>query len=202
MKVKHWIVAALCLLAWSDALASETIVMMRHGEKPDGGLGQLNCKGLRRALALPGVLAAKYGRADAVFAPNPAALKNDQGTMYAYIRPLATIEPTAIRLGLPVNVAIGYEDVAGLQAALLAPALRDSTVFVAWEHREIEVLAKAMLKSVGGADDEVPTWKGNDFDSLYVMRVSQGDDGKPRIQFSVEHQGLDGLADSCPELPR
>ena len=202
MNAKRWIAGALCFFACANAMAAETIVMLRHGEKPDGGLGQLNCKGLRRSLALPDVLVTKFGKADTVFAPNPAALKNDQGTMYAYVRPLATIEPTAIRLGLPVNVSLGYEDVAGLQAALLAPALRDRTVFVAWEHREIEVLAKAMLKAVGGTGEEVPNWKGNDFDSLYVMHVTQGDDGKPRIQFSVDHQGLDGLPDSCPELPR
>ena len=29
----------------------ETIVMLRHGEKPAGGLGQLSCKGLNRALS-------------------------------------------------------------------------------------------------------------------------------------------------------
>ena len=36
----------------------ETIVCIRHGEKPLLGLGQLTCKGLNRALALPQVLLA------------------------------------------------------------------------------------------------------------------------------------------------
>jgi hypothetical protein len=42
--------------AWSDD-AVETIVLVRHGEKPDKGLGQLDCQGLNRALALPPVIA-------------------------------------------------------------------------------------------------------------------------------------------------
>jgi hypothetical protein len=33
--------------------AQETIVALRHAEKPAGGLGQLTCQGLSRALALP-----------------------------------------------------------------------------------------------------------------------------------------------------
>jgi hypothetical protein len=32
--------------------AAETIVFVRHGEKPQDGFGQLNCQGLNRALAL------------------------------------------------------------------------------------------------------------------------------------------------------
>src|SRR6266852_9558725 len=49
----------------------ETIVFLRHGEKPPGGLGQLTCEGLNRALALPPILISKFGRAEYVFAPDP-----------------------------------------------------------------------------------------------------------------------------------
>jgi hypothetical protein len=52
--------------AWSDD-AVETIVLVRHGEKPDKGLGQLDCQGLNRALALPPVIAKTFGRPSAVF---------------------------------------------------------------------------------------------------------------------------------------
>jgi hypothetical protein len=37
---------------WADT----TIVIVRHGEKPPAGLGQLSCQGLNRALALSQVL--------------------------------------------------------------------------------------------------------------------------------------------------
>jgi hypothetical protein len=54
---------ALC----GDAL--ETIVLVRHGEKPNKGLGQL-----------------------------PSQQKQDAGVFYDYVRPFATVEPSAIFL--------------------------------------------------------------------------------------------------------
>jgi len=46
-----------------QAVAVETIVFVRHGEKPANDLGQLTFQGLNRALALPDVLIKKYGNA-------------------------------------------------------------------------------------------------------------------------------------------
>src|ERR1700736_643011 len=69
--------------------AVETIVLVRHGEKPDKGLGQLNCQGLNRALALPPVIAKNFGRPSVIFAPDPSDRKVDDGEPYDYVRPLA-----------------------------------------------------------------------------------------------------------------
>jgi hypothetical protein len=55
----------------------ETIVLLRHGEKPAGGLGQLTCKGLNRALALPSVLIGRFGKPGYIYAPNPSMQVND-----------------------------------------------------------------------------------------------------------------------------
>ena len=111
----------------SSVTGTETIVVLRHGEKAPGGLGQLSCKGLNRALALPKLLIERFGRANAVFAPNPS-VEVREGALtrqeYSYVRPLATIEPTAIELGLPVNTQIGFPDIAGLEAAVTAPPIR------------------------------------------------------------------------------
>src|SRR5262245_15594831 len=87
----------------TDAGAQQTIVFFRHGEKPASGLGQLTCQGLNRALALPDVLNAKFGTPDFLYAPNPAVKIADPAGSFFYVRPLATIEPTAIRFGLSVN---------------------------------------------------------------------------------------------------
>jgi hypothetical protein len=95
--VALWL-AAFCAgtLASANACATdntvETLVFVRHGEKPAEGLGQLSCKGLNRSLALPAVIAAKFGKPDAIFAPDPGQQKNDGGHPYYYVRPLATIE--------------------------------------------------------------------------------------------------------------
>jgi hypothetical protein len=182
----------------ADYTEVERIVLLRHGEKPPAGLGQLNCQGLNRALALPAVLTGKFGKADAIFAPNPSKQKPDQGTLYDYIRPLATIEPTAIQLGLPVNTDIGFDETDRLASALLQPRYRKALIFVAWEHTEAATLAGRLLGQFGGDPHSVPKWKGNDFDSLYVVELRrQGD--KTTAQLHVEKQGLDGLSTSCPK---
>lgn len=74
----------------------------RHGEKPLQGLGQLECRGLNRALALPTVIQKSFGKPDAIFAPNPSDQRQDEGEQhYDYVRQLTTIEPTAIAFGMP-----------------------------------------------------------------------------------------------------
>lgn len=62
--------AALLLFSQS-ALAQETLIFVRHGEKPADNSGQLTCKGLNRALALPDVLLNRYGKPDFIFAAGP-----------------------------------------------------------------------------------------------------------------------------------
>lgn len=176
----------------------ETIVFLRHGEKPEAGLGQLSCKGLNRSLALPAELSSQFGRPDAVFAPDPSKQKVDAGTLYDYVRPLATIEPTAIAAGLPVDTTFGYDELAKLQTALTAPKYRSALVFVAWEHNEIQDLVAELLKDNGGDPTAMPKkWKGKDFDSLYVVRIKTVGAG-PTATFEAKAEGLDDVADGCP----
>src|SRR5580700_11576319 len=132
--------------ASQDEAAIQTIVFIRHGEKPEGGFGQLNCQGLNRALALAPIIAKSFGRPDAIFAPNPSHPKEDAGTLYDYIRPLATIEPTAIWFGLPVDVSIDFRDREGLQTAIEKRRVPDHNgfVFVAWEHRQIAPIVRSL----------------------------------------------------------
>ncbi len=181
-------------LAASAARADETIVIIRHGEKPERGLGQLNCQGLNRALALPDVLVARFGRPDALFAPDPGVTADDFGQPYNYIRPLATIEPTAIRLGLPVNAKWGLADLAPLEDELLSPAHAKQVLFVTWEHSLAVQMARDILARRGGDATSVPKWSRDDFDSIYVLRLP--DSGKPSL--GVEQEGLNGQSTSCP----
>jgi hypothetical protein len=202
MKISMRVISVLCgllLTLISTLSAAETIVMVRHGEKPDGGLGQLSCQGLNRSLALPNVLFGKFGKPFAIFAPNPGAQKNDQGQKYNYIRPLATIEPTAIRAGLPVNTQWSFIDIGSLKTALLNKDLQNKTVFVAWEHQLLEQLARDIVRQVGADANAIPTWDGKDFDSIYVIEISQDNDGNKHASFHVDHQGLNNLPTKCPE---
>jgi hypothetical protein len=198
-----WLALGLC--ACRDAARSnpgaaggtETIVLIRHGEKPAGGLGQLSCRGLNRALALPKVLIGRFGRADAIFAPDPAVQVREHSlttTGYSYVRPLATIEPTAIALGMPVNTQIGFPDIARLQAAVTAPEYANSTIFIAWEHKYAYDFARQMLHAYRLDRAQVPFWPQDDFETMYVFRIRNG-----AMAFSVEKEGLSGsLSDTCP----
>ncbi|WP_322091389.1 histidine phosphatase family protein [Paraburkholderia bannensis] len=174
-----------------------TLIFVRHGEKPAEGLGQLDCKGLNRALALPAVIAAKYGKPDAVYAPDPGEQKDDRGHAYYYVRPLATVEPTAIQFGLPIQTPYGHSHTDALEKTLLDPSLRNRTVLIGWEHREIETMVRKIVAGHGGAASDVPKWKSADFDSIYVVRVDWSS-GTPVVRFKHDREDLDGVSDECP----
>jgi hypothetical protein len=173
----------------------ETIVCVRHGEKPQGGLGQLTCRGLNRALALPKVLLAKFGTPEFVFAPNPT--QKSEKDKYYYIRPLMTIEPTAIRCGLPVNTQFGYREIKSLEDEVQKPQYRKATVFIAWEHSLLDKFAKDLVKSNGGDPTQVPGWLGSDFDTIFVIKIIHDGD-RATVSFSTDHEGLNDVSDTCP----
>lgn len=186
------VITASLVLAWVGNLPAatgsvETIVCVRHGEKPPGGLGQLTPQGLQRALALPDVLLRKFGTPQFIFAPDPAQVINEDKGTYSYVRPLATIEPTAIRCGLPVNTEFGYKDIAGLEQQLRQPDYENAVVFVAWEHLYLDKFVRRFVQDLGGNVAWVPKWIGKDYDSIYVIRIT---DGKT-ISFTLDHEGLD-----------
>jgi hypothetical protein len=174
----------------------ETLVCIRHGEKPPGGLGQLTCRGLNRALALPGVLLKKFGAPQFVFAPNPTE-KVDPGGYY-YVRPLVTIEPTAIRCGLPVNTEFGYRGIKGLEEELAKPPYQNATVFIAWEHGLLDEFAKNLVKDNGGNPVQVPPWPGKDYDTIFVIKVTRNGP-HTSLTFTIDREGLNNLSDNCPD---
>ena len=184
-------------IAAASAHGEETIVFMRHGEKPSGGLGQLTCQGLNRALALPNVLIGRYGPPDWVYAPNPAVKISDPSGSYFYVRPLATIEPTAIRAGKSVNTGYGYNNISGLQSVLIKSTKANDTIFVAWEHAYLVKVVQSIMNAYGGGA-AVPAWQTGDYDTLYVVRVNYTASG-PQATLDIQQEGLNGLSTSCPQ---
>ena len=192
-----WMAWAVIGAALAQPPVNETVVLIRHGEKPPAGLGQLSCQGLNRALALGGVLKQAFGKPDALFAPDPAIRKTDHGTPYDYVRPLATIEPAAIAMGLPVDTSIGFADIAALRTALEAQHLRQALVVVAWEHTELVALARLRLAAHGADPALVPAWDQGDYDGMDVVRITR-DGTKSNATFERRREGLDGQSSSCP----
>ena len=77
------------------------------------------------------------------------------------------------------------------------PDYRNAVVLVAWEHKSIEVIARALLAAHGGDPALVPKWHKDDFDSIYVVTLS-GTGNAAKATFAHQHEGLDGQLDACP----
>jgi len=189
------LLALILLITAADSRAEQTIVFLRHAEKPSGGYGQLTCQGLNRALALPHVLSTLFGKPSYMYAPNPAVKISDPAGSFYYVRPLATIEPTAIRFGLSVNTNYGYTDVAGLQAVLIKPSKDNTVSFVAWEHSYLVRVVQNIMNAYGGGVT-VPAWQSGDYDSLYVVRVNYGSTITAR--FHRDFEALNNRPTTCP----
>ena len=113
---------------------------------------------------------------------------------------LATIEPTAIQLGLPVNTQVGFDDIARLQSVVTAPEYANSTIFIAWEHKYTYDFARQVLRSYGMDPSHVPGWPTDDFETMYVLRITRAPGSPaPVVTFSVQQEGLQGsLSAACP----
>jgi hypothetical protein len=112
----------------------------------------------------------------------------DDATSFNYIRPLATIEPTAIRLGMPVNTDFGADQIGPLQTELLQPKYANALIFIAWEHVWEDRLAKRLVAWGGGNPNIVPDWPGN-YDTIFVIELSPTAAGVS-VGFSEQREGL------------
>ena len=173
----------------------ETIVFIRHAEKPEAGLGQINCRGLNRALALPAVLTSKFGKPDQIYAPDPAGKVHDPAGTFDYLRPLATILPTAIRLGMPVSCEYRYDQIKDLETELLSPERTGEVIFVVWEHHTLNQMVKDLVQLKGGDPKQVPDWPGSEYDRIDILQIPAGNGA---ITFAQDHENLNHLSDDCP----
>jgi hypothetical protein len=176
----------------------QTLVFIRHGEKPKEGLGLLTCQGLNRALMLPDWFIAHFPPPDDIFAPDPKVKTTElhgDGQRYDYVRPLLTIGPTAIRLGVPINTQLPFNDPGLLADTLLEPQYRHETIYLAWEHTNILEFAEVMLTRFD-SQAEVPEWPNSDYETVFVFTIDWSEPGS--MDFRVESQGLGPMSDICP----
>lgn len=179
---------------------TQTLVFLRHAEKPAGGLGQLNCQGLNRAIDLATLLPEKFGKADYVFAANPTrnVEEGELDNSYSYIRPLMTISPSAIKLGLPVNIHFSANDTSDLADELLHDKYHNAVIYTAWSHGYLpELINKVAAEAVGKKQNITDDWASSDYDSLYVLTLTWHN-GKASLESQSYKQGLDNGQESCP----
>lgn len=178
----------------------QTLVFMRHAEKPADGLGQLNCQGLNRAIDLATLLPQRYGKADYVFAADPSRQVEEgaDDDAYSYVRPLMTINPSAIKLGLPINLEYSANDTRALANELTDDKYHSSTIYTAWSHGYLpELINSVASKALGKKTTLTEDWSGSDFDSLYVLALTWKD-GKATLLSRIDKQGLNNGEKGCP----
>ena len=179
---------------------TQTLVFLRHAEKPDMGLGQLNCQGLNRAIDLSTVLPETFGKADFIFAANPSRhVEEGAGDhSYSYLRPLMTVGPSAIKLGLPVNIDFAANDTSDLADEFMRDKYHDATIYTAWSHGYLpELINKVAQEASGEKLKLVNDWTGDDFDSVLVLTL-KWNNGKATLQYENYKQNLNGGAVGCP----
>jgi len=186
------------MAAAAPVCAVETLVFVRHGEKPANvDNGQLTCAGHNRALALPNVLMPRYGAPNYVFAVGPKQNQDDNGVDYWYLRALATIEPTAVAASVTINLKYGKNDIDEVEAELAKPGYQNATVFLAWEHNELVKLVANIVKHNGGNSGVVPDWPSEDYDSIYVLTLMHNG-SQASVTFAHDSEGLGiSLPASC-----
>ena len=176
----------------------ETIVIVRHGEKPKKGLGQLNIAGLKRSLLLPDFFKKNFHNANYIFAPNPAdkhfAYHGDK-KWHCYVRPLATIEPTAITLGLPVDTTFGLKNTEQLVNKILQPKYHDSTIYIAWEHSRILDIAKELIDKMHASNISIPDWEEDNYNMVFVFNIDWSKSEGKKLSFKVMSENFNNLND-------
>ncbi|MFB0771684.1 histidine phosphatase family protein [Proteus cibi] len=188
-----FIFLSLFILGFSHmAYSDQTLVFIRHGEKPDNDSGQLTCKGLNRALALPDVLINQFGKPDALFAAAPK-----QSKLGHSLRSLQTISPIAIKTSLPIHLQYHAKEIKELREDLLSPQYKNAVIFIAWEHDNLVKVVRDIMKREGGDPKLIPKWKSSDFDSIYILKIIREGD-KKSIIFEKRQQELDGVSEVCP----
>lgn len=162
-----------------DHLANNTVLIIRHSEKPETGNG-LTAQGEERAR-----LYIKYFQP---FQDQHTPIEVD--SLYAgadsksSIRPRLTLEPLSKATNLPINSSISSKDPAALVAELRSHP-HGHAPLIAWRHGEMP----ALLTAFGASPDKLlPNghWPDDVFD--WVVVLTMGPDGQLVSQKLIHEQ--------------
>lgn len=140
-----------------------TVVIIRHGEKPDTG-DNLSCQGFNRSLQIPKSLDKQFKTASFVYVP-----KIKTGTHTSSVRMFQTVTPYVVKHNLAVNSSFKETDQKQVAAEVLT---RSGIVLLVWEHGNIQGVAKAL------GVKKAPSWNGKDFDSIWVITFDKKGNAK------------------------
>jgi len=147
----------------------QQIILIRHGEEPEGSSPDLSARGRARAERLAKYLPKEFGTPGALFAAAPSS---------SSVRCYLTLRPLADECDLIIGTAHKAEEFLNLAAKIrLDPALENRLVVVAWTHSELPSLAAAL----GVVRSDFPkVWNERVFDKTYLLRYKS--DGQPKVR--------------------
>jgi hypothetical protein len=110
-----------------------------------------------------------------------------------------TISPSAIKLGLPVNIKFSANDTSALADELVEDKYHNAIIYTAWSHGYLpDLINKVASEAVGEKHVITDDWSGSDFDTLYVLTLTWHN-GKATMLSRNYKQGLDNGQQTCPE---
>jgi hypothetical protein len=154
------VLIVLCFLCFADFSFAQTVVIIRHGEKPPNGKN-LNCQGLNRSLKLPAVLYSKFGIPGSIYVPS---LDNNISTGHA--RMFQTVVPLVAKYNLKINSKYAETDTAALAKEIKS---KKGFVLVVWKHSIIPSIVRAL-----GIQGFSRNWDDNDYDSIWIISFQKG----------------------------
>lgn len=168
-------------MAQSDLPKNSTILIIRHAEKPRGGVG-LAATGRARALAY-----VDYFQSFSVGGGPPLTIDYvfAAANSNSSCRPQLTIMPTAAALDLPIDDQIADEDYKTLASAIgKDAAYDDSTLLICWHHGHALLLANELagvklettLPVASAWPPDPKTWPADVFG--WVLIIVSDADGK------------------------
>ncbi|MBO1418155.1 hypothetical protein [Streptomyces sp. FH025] len=160
----------------SDQGGEAVVMIIRHGEKPEGGEPgldengkhdgkSLTRRGWDRADALPGLFSPP---APGLRTPARILAATDRGPLAGAHRMRQTVTPLAAKLGLTVDTGYAESQESELARAALTGA---QPVLICWEHSRIPRIVEALGASGSGAP---AAWPGDRFDLVWVFSRPSG----------------------------
>jgi hypothetical protein len=185
MKKTFLLAIALVGITSVNALAQDSVIIIRHGEKPKSG-DNLDCKGLNRALGLPRALSSKFSIPLYTYVPSVS-----DGGQATHARMFELVTPFAVRYNLTINTKHEVKDIKGVAHAVLGKLgskRKHGTILMVWEHENIQEIATALgIKNT-------PQWDKDDFDSIWIITKA----GKSGAMLTIAHEGLNDVSSICP----
>jgi broad specificity phosphatase PhoE len=154
-------------------MAPRTIILMRHAEKPpDKSHAALSEDGRARARRIAARAAELLGEPDLLFA---AADKPGS------IRPRETLKPLAAAAGLPIRQVPDGESASFAEKLRRDPEFAEKRIVIAWRHKALPVLARALGAPPGLCPDPWP-------EGLYdlILRFDYDTDGQVEASALME----------------